>query len=272
MTLFESPEDADASTLPEPDGEIVRVCLLVAYNGRGFHGFAANPGVKTVAGVLTEALEKVLGHSVDLTCAGRTDKGVHAWGQVVTFDAESEGLDLARLQKSLNAMAKPSIVVRDTSLVADTFDARFSATARRYRYTIVNRPVSDPFLFGQSWHLPTPLDLDLLRLGCDPLLGEHDFSSFCRKVKVSEGETPPSLIRRVTDARWVDEGDGLLQFWIEANAFCHQMVRSIVGTLVEVGTGELTAGDLHWIIGARDRQNAGDIAPPDGLVLWEVTY
>ncbi len=267
MTLFDPDDRA-----PAPAGETVRVSMLVAYDGRNYHGFAENVGVKTVAGALTEAIQRVLGHGVDLTCAGRTDRGVHAWGQVVSFDVAHDGLDLERLQKSVNGLCKPWIVVRDLSLVADTFSARFSATARRYRYTIVNRAVPDPFLHAQSWHVAQPLDLDLLRLACDPFIGEHDFSAFCRKVKVAEGERVPTLVRRVTDARWVDEGDGLLRFWIEASAFCHQMVRSIVGTMVGVGLGRMTAGELHRIIQSGDRRQAGDIAPPDGLVLWEVTY
>jgi tRNA pseudouridine38-40 synthase len=267
VTLFEPDDRA-----PAPSGETVRVSMLVAYDGRDFHGFAANAGVKTVAGVLTEALERVLGHGVDLTCAGRTDRGVHARGQVISFDAARNGLDLDRLQRSVNGLCKPWIVVRDASLVANSFSARFSATGRRYRYTIVNRPVPDPFLHAQSWHVAKPLDFDLLRLACDPFIGEHDFSAFCRKVKVKDAETAPSLVRRVRNARWVDDGDGLLRFWIEANAFCHQMVRSIVGTMVAVGHGRITPGEIHGILASQDRRRAGEIAPPDGLVLWDVMY
>jgi tRNA pseudouridine38-40 synthase len=136
----------------------------------------------------------------------------------------------------------------------------------------VNRPVPDPFLHAQSWHVAQPLDFDLLRLACDPFIGEHDFSAFCRKVKVPADESAPTLVRRVRDARWVDEGDGLLRFWIEASAFCHQMVRSIVGTMVAVGHGRITPGEIHAIIESKDRRRAGEIAPPDGLVLWEVSY
>lgn len=241
--------------------------MTVAYDGTGFHGFAANHGVKTVGGALTTALEKVLGHRVELTCAGRTDKGVHAWGQVVSFDARADDLDAERLHKSLNAMCGPAIVVREVDVPPADFDARHSATARRYRYTIVNREVPDVFRRTTAWHVERPLDLDLLRLGCDPFLGEHDFSSFCR--------VPPnggSLTRRVRDARWVDCGDGVLEFWIEANAFCHQMVRSIVGTLVEVGWAKRTAGEIRSIMAAKDRHRAAQIAPPHGLCLWEVEY
>ena len=133
-------------------------------------------------------------------------------------------------------------MVRDAAVAAADFDARFSAPARGYRYTVLNRPVPDPFLAAHRVaRRPQPLDLRALRLACDPLIGEHDFSSFCRRPKA--GRRPSrSLVRRVLDARWDDLGDGVLRFEIEANAFCHQMVRSIVGTLVDVGRGQARAG------------------------------
>jgi tRNA pseudouridine38-40 synthase len=247
----------------------VRVRLVVAYDGGAFHGFAAQPGVSTVAGTLARTVERVLGHPVDLTCAGRTDAGVHGWGQVVSFDADADRFDPDKLQAAVNGMCRPAIVVREAAVAPDGFDARFDATSRRYRYTVLNRLVPDPFLAATAWHVPQPLELDRLRLACDPLIGEHDFSSFCRRPK---GEKEVSLVRRVLDARWDDEGDGILRFWIEATAFCHQMVRSIVGTLVDVGLGKRTAADVGLALRARDRSLAGPVAPPHGLVLWEVRY
>jgi tRNA pseudouridine38-40 synthase len=246
--------------------------MTVAYDGSGFRGFAANAGVTTVGGTLTEALERVLRHPVELTCAGRTDAGVHGWGQVVSFDARSEDLELAEVQRSVNRLCGGTIVVRDVAVAAPDFDARFSARARVYRYTILNRPVGDPFLARTSWHLTAPLDLRVLRLGCDPFIGSHDFSSFCRAPKVAEGQAPASLVRRVLDARWDEVDDGLLRFQIEATAFCHQMVRSIVGTLVEAGSGRRIAGELTAVLRSGNRQAAGQLAPPHGLCLWEVRY
>ena len=240
--------------------------MTVAYDGRGFRGFAVQREVKTVGGELTKAIGKVLGHPVELTCAGRTDAGVHAWGQVVHFDAR-EGADLEGLQRSLNKMLGPAIVVRDADVAAPDFDARRSATARCYRYTVLNRPVPDPFLAATTWHVEQPLDLRSMELGCDPLIGEHDFSSFCRRV-----DETTSLVRRVHDASWKDLGEGLLRFDIEASSFCQQMVRSIVGTLVAVGRGTKKAGDVAFILRAQDRQMAGEPAPPQGLCLWEVLY
>ena len=249
-----------------------RVRLLVAYDGAGFHGFWPNEGVATVGGTLQAAVEQVTGSPIELTCAGRTDTGVHAWGQVVSFDLPAERLDLERLQASVNKLCGPAIVVREASEADPQFDARHSATARTYRYTVLNRPYPDPFLHATTWHVAAPLDLRAMVLACDPLIGSHDFSSFCRRPKPAEGHEPASLVRRVTDARWVELEDGLLRFEITASAFCHQMVRSIVGLLVDVGRGRTRAGDVLGIIRARDRQVAPSPAPPQGLCLWSVTY
>lgn len=244
--------------------------MTVAYDGGGFHGFAPNPGVRTVGGALRDALETVVRSPVDITCAGRTDAGVHAWGQVVSFDVPAERFDPAALQRAVNRLCGPQIVVREVMQAADDFDARRSARSRTYRYTILNRPVPDPFLRHVTWHVADPLDIDLLHLGCDPLVGEHDFSAFCRRPK--RDRVPASLVRRVHRAGWSDLGGGLLRFEIEASAFCHQMIRSLVGTLVDVGRGHRTAGELLDILRSRDRARASRVAPPQGLCLWHVTY
>lgn len=272
MTLFDPAPDPSTAG-PVPAEELVRVRLVVAYDGIPYHGFALNAGVRTVGGTLTEAITKVLRHPVELTCAGRTDKGVHAWGQVVSFDAPADGLDLDALSRSLNALCGPTVVVRDAAVVPGDFDARFSARSRRYRYRIVNRPMPDPFLVGRAWHVAPPLDLRAMELACDALIGEHDFSTFCRRPK-GEGPNgePVSLRRRVLEAVWIDEGDGLFRLEIEASAFCHQMVRSIVGTLVDTGLGRRRAGDMLAAIRSQDRSVAGQVAPPDGLYLWAVRY
>ncbi len=266
MTLFEAPDSPAA-----PTGPLVRVRMLVAYDGSGFHGFATQPGQRTVAGVLGEAIEKMARHPVDLVCAGRTDRGVHAWGQVVSLDL-SPDVDLDALQRGLLKLCGPELVVREVSLADPEFSARFSARARTYRYTVLNRAVSDPFLAATSWHVTQPLDVELLALGCDPFLGEHDFSAFCRRPKVDPGAEAPSLVRRVRRAGWADLGDGVLRFEIEANAFCHQMVRSIVGTVVAAGHAQVRAGDIRGILRSGDRAAAAPIAPSQGLCLWHVDY
>lgn len=249
--------------------------LTVAYDGTRFHGFAENRDVRTVAGVLTNALERYVRRPVDLTCAGRTDRGVHARGQVVTFDVPADLVEgdvaLDRLVRAVNRMCGPEIAVRDPAVVPHDLDARFSAIARRYRYRIWNRPEPDPFTATQAWQVAAPLHLPTLRLACDPLIGEHDFATFCRRPARADG-TEASLVRRVTEARWFDDGGGHLRFEIEASAFCHQMVRSIVGTLVAVGLGRMTPGEIRPAMLARDRARAGDLAPPHGLTLLTVRY
>jgi tRNA pseudouridine38-40 synthase len=267
VTLFDEPVDSPAA----PSEPLVRVRMLVAYDGSGFHGFAAQPGQRTVAGVLGEAIERVARRPVDLTCAGRTDRGVHAWGQVVSLDLPAS-VDLESLQRSLVKLCGPAIVVRDVAVAAPDFDARYSATGRTYRYTVLNRPVPDPFMAATSWHVPVPLDVELLTLACDPFLGEHDFSAFCRRPKPAPGEEPVSLVRRVRRADWTDLSDGVLRFEIEATAFCHQMVRSIVGTIVAAGHSQVRAGEIRSILKAGDRAGAAPIAPPEGLCLWRVSY
>lgn len=269
MTLF----DPSVGEVAPPDpATAVRVRATVAYHGAGFRGFAAQPGQRTVAGVLAEALERTLRHPVTITCAGRTDAGVHAWGQVISFDAAAEPggdkLDLGAVQRSVNKQLHAEVVIRDIAEASPDFDARRSATGRRYRYTVLNRTEPDPFLAGTAWHVEAPLDVRTMRLACDPVIGEHDFSSFCRKPPDPEAV----MVRRVRSADWRVLEDGLLRFEIEASAFCHQMVRSLVGTMVDVGTGRKKAGDMAWILRARDRALTSGPAPPHGLCLWEVQY
>jgi tRNA pseudouridine38-40 synthase len=263
------PSAADVEVAPPAEGR-VRVRFVVAYDGGRYRGMAENDGVATVGGSIREVLELAVGHEVVLSLAGRTDAGVHAWGQVVSFDAAADRADPERLAQAVNRRCVPGIVVREASYAPDDFDARFSARIRRYRYTVVNRPLPDPFLAPTSWWVPEPLDLNALRLGCDGLIGLHDFTSFCRRPKGQPGE--PNMMRRVLDARWHDLGDGVLRLDVDAKAFCHQMVRSITGTLVDMGRGRKRAGEMTTILRALDRQAAGTVAPAHGLCFWEVVY
>ena len=255
---------------PPPASDSERVLeLTVAYDGTDFHGFAAQPGLRTVEGELTAALARVLQEPVELACAGRTDAGVHAWGQVVSCPIPPSCDDerLARLRRAVNGQLAPEIVVRAAAIGAPGFDARHSARSRSYRYTIVNRDVPDPFRARTAWWLPAPLDLTLLRLGADPFLGEHDFATFCRK-----GPPGSTTTRRVLESCWHDLGDGVLRYDITATAFCWQMVRSIVGTLVDVGGGKVRPGEILGLLRARDRNAVGRVGVPQGLCLWEVGY
>ena len=165
-------------------------------------------------------------------------------------------------------------MVREAAWPPPDFDARFSALARVYRYTVLNRAGAEPVHCARTtWHVETPLDLERMRLACDPLIGSHDFSSFCRAPGCAPDQPPASLVRRVIDARWDDLGDGVLRFQIEANAFCHQMVRSIVGTLVDVGPGRRSPGEVTAVVlrpGTARRPVSW--RRPTGLCLLEVRY
>jgi tRNA pseudouridine38-40 synthase len=266
LTLFDEPTG--------PVGPVVRVRLLVAYHGRGFRGLAPNAGVRTVVGELIDALAPILGYRPEITMAGRTDAGVHAWGQVLSLDVPADRVDLVRIQRSVNRRLGPEVVIRQLDVVPPDFDARRHATARLYRYTVVNRPVPDPFRAEVAWWVADPLDVGAMALACDPLIGEHDFSSFCRRPRGPSGgdDEEVSLVRRVTDARWDDLGDGILRFSIRGSAFCHQMVRSIVGLHVAVGRGRRRAGEVRAVLEARDRAATVSPAPAGGLCLWAVEY
>lgn len=253
------------------------VSLLVAYDGTDFHGFAESKDVVTVMGTLRATLEQILQVELDLTAAGRTDAGVHGWGQVVTGRLPADA-DLPRLQTSTNRMCAPAISVRSAQWVADDFDARFSATSRAYRYDVWNHPQPNPLRARTSWHVPDRLDVDAMNAGAAHLLGEHDFASFCRRPKVAAGYPEKSLVRILQRAEWrrvIDDDEPshpLLRFEIAASSFCHQMVRSIVGTLIDVGRGRRPADSVVDTLAALDRAAAGPVAPPTGLVLWHVGY
>lgn len=253
-----------------------RVRLDVAYDGTEFSGFAPNVGVRTVGGELQDALSRVLGTSVVITVAGRTDKGVHAAGQVVTFDIPESipgtQLNLTRLARALNSLCGPDIAVTQARPVGTDFDARFSARWRRYHYTVWNRTAPNPRLARWAWHVADPLELDAMNQAAIPLVGEHDFAAFCRRPPSTPGLDPPSLVRRVISATWEDLGDGQLRFDIAASSFCHQMVRSITALLVDVGRGRRHAADVVATLRSLDRAQSAGVAPPHGLSLVAVGY
>ena len=253
--------------------DICRARFVVSYRGSAFRGAAASVGVRTVVGDLTAAMQRVLGGvEIDLTLAGRTDAGVHAHGQVISVDLPAT-VDLDDLTHRLNRMCAPDIAVREPMWVAADFDARFSAQWRRYRYHVWNAPAVEPLLSDLTWHVPFSLDVDAMNRAGEALIGEHDFTSFCRVPDVPESGQVPSMRRRVLDLGWRRRTPPeLLRFEIRGTAFCHQMVRSIVGTLVDVGRGRIDVDALAAILNAQNRAQAGQVAPPHGLVLWDVGY
>ena len=261
-----SSKDAYSKDASSVESNSVIIRMTVAYDGTDFHGFAQQRDQRTVAGEISGALSKVLRAEKTLACAGRTDAGVHAWGQVVSF-AAPDGTDPAMLVERLNRMLGSEIAVRDASIAPAGFDARHSARARTYRYTVLNRSTPDPSMARSAWWVPEPIDVHALQLAATPFIGEHDFASFCRKGP--EGST---TVRRVLESEWHDLGDGVLRYQVKATAFCWQMVRALVGTQVEAGRGKRKAGEILSILRAKDRAAAGQLAPPHGLSLWRVDY
>ena len=238
--------------------------LDVAYDGTDFHGYARQPDLRTVQGEIEAALAHHTG-PIETVVAGRTDRGVHATGQVVSFSVPID-LDVDRVRRSLNSLLSDEIAVLELREVADYFHARFSAVLRAYRYEILNRPFPDPLRARTSWHVTDPLDLEAMNEASAMFVGELDFASFCRKA-ADGGNT----IREVHWAGWRADGD-LVEFSVAANAFCHQMVRSMVAVLVEVGRTRLAPAEVKGILEARDRDRARGTAPPQGLVLTRVAY
>ena len=252
---------------------MARYRLRLSYDGGPFRGFAVNEGVPTVGGALRFALEQVLQHDVPIVCAGRTDAGVHALDQVVSFDTEKP-VDPEALRTSLNSMCKPHIVVSDVEAVADDFDARFSCTGRSYRYRILNQRLRDPFRMDHTWRVSVPLDVDLMQRAGQHLLGTHDFSSFCRRqfdvfddVRVEKPRT-----RTLRSVEWSHHPDNEIHLNVSASSFCQQMVRSITGLSVEVGLGLLSPEAVPEILAAKDRNAVPRVAPPHGLFLLAVSY
>ena len=241
--------------------------LDLAYDGTGFRGWAAqrDPAIRTVQGELTGALERILRQEVRLVVAGRTDAGVHAAGQVASFVTGS-GLAPERIAAALNGALAPEVVIRRATVAPDGFDARRWAIERAYRYAIGVAPLPDPFTARFTWHRPGAPALGPMRAAARTLVGEHDFTSFCRHP--GPGRSTVRELRRISVRR---SGD-LLELRFAADAFLHQMVRALVGTLVAVGDGKLDPGDVARILRARDRSGAPPIAPPHGLTLEHVRY
>jgi tRNA pseudouridine38-40 synthase len=242
----------------------VIVRLSLAYDGSGFRGWARNSGQRTVEGVLSDALARVLGDAPKLSVAGRTDAGVHARGQVASFVA-GDDVDLERLQRSINGMLAPEVVAWDVRRAAEGFDARFSATAREYRYRIDAGAWPDPFEARFVWHRPGAFALSPMRDAARHLLGEHDFASFCRRPQ--SGGT----VRRLELLSIARMGDRV-EITARANAFLHQMVRALVGTLVRAGAGKLDPEYVGSILQARDRSRTPNMAPAHGLTLERVVF
>ena len=253
----------------------MRLRIDLAYDGGEFHGWAAQPGLRTVQGELEAALATVLRlPSVALVCAGRTDTGVHARGQVTHADVTPEDLAAAAgrfegepevaLERRLNGILPADLRVRRVSVAPGGFDARFSAMWRRYAYRICDG-VADPLTRGHVLAWPRRLDVEAMNETSATLLGLHDFAAFCKQ---REGAT---TIRTLLDLSWRRDDD-LLTGTVRADAFCHHMVRSLVGALVAVGEGRRPASWAAEVLAAGARDAAVTVVPAHGLTLEEVAY
>lgn len=247
--------------------------LRFSYHGAAFRGFAPNAGVATVGGTLQAALETVFQHEVPITCAGRTDAGVHAHDQVVHFDTERP-VDLDRLGRSINGLCKPHIAIHSVEQVGQEFDARFSCIERRYRYRVLNRSVPCPFRHDRTWRVHGALDLDAMNAAGAHLLGTHDFASFCRRqiVDIADGQHEKSRVRELRELTWTRQPDDEIQLVIVGSSFCQQMVRSIAGMCVDVGLGRVQTSEVPAILASKDRTSVPRVAPPQGLSLERVRY
>ncbi|PSK13525.1 tRNA pseudouridine(38-40) synthase TruA [Brevibacillus sp. NRRL NRS-603] len=242
-----------------------RLRCVLAYDGTDFSGFQVQPDQVTIQGEIEAALNRVTGEDIQVFGSGRTDAGVHARGQVIHFDTSSN-IPMDKWRFVLNNQLPDSIVIRTVEEVDASFHARFDVQVKEYRYCIDNNPVADVFRHRYADHVRFPLDVDAMQQAAHYLVGEHDFTSFCSaktfvedKVRTVYGLT----VEKIGDEVWVT---------CRGNGFLYNMVRIIVGTLVEVGQGKRNPAELKEILAACDREKAGKTAPAKGLTMWEVLY
>jgi tRNA pseudouridine38-40 synthase len=240
--------------------------LDLAYDGAPFRGFARQPDVRTVQGDLELALGRIFKGAYHCVGAGRTDAGVHALGQVVNVPEAPDDADPEKLVGALNGICGPSIAVTACTEVPDDFNARFSARSRTYVYGILEGGVPNPFLNGTTWSHRGGLDAGAMNEAAGHLVGEHDFTSFGR---LPDAEATATRYLYELEVR---RSDHLLRIKARANAFIQQMVRSLVGTLVQVGEGKMSPAEMPEILDAKDRSAAGPVAPAHGLCLVSVEY
>ena len=243
-----------------------RIKCTISYDGTGFSGYQVQPGKRTVQGELEKALEKMnKGTSIRVSASGRTDAGVHARGQVIHFDTTLE-IEPARWHTALNSLLPVDIAVLSVDIAKPDFHARFDAVGKEYRYFLLPSKHRDPFKRNYAYQFQYELNFDAMREASKQLLGTHDFTSFCSaKTEVED---------RVRTLKEIDfyEDNGLLVFRFVGDGFLYNMVRILVGTLLEVGTGRRGADTMHHLLAEQDRTLAGKTAPGHGLYLWKVYY
>ena len=242
----------------------MRYFLKLSYNGAPFHGWQVQPNAVSVQSTIEEALSTVLRENISIVGAGRTDTGVNARQMYAHFDYDTEIPDFGKLINSLNRLVGKDIAIYDIIKVADDAHARFDATARTYKYFVTHQ--KSPFLYPLSWHCPQSLDYEKMNEACEVLKRHIDFTSFSKlhtDVKTNNC--------RIDYAHWQKEGE-MMVFTITADRFLRNMVRAVVGTLVEVGRGKISVEEFEQIILKKDRCSAGTSMPPQALFLWKVNY
>jgi tRNA pseudouridine38-40 synthase len=256
----------DEPATPPGDGGLVRVRLDLGYDGTEFSGWARQPSRRTVCGVLEESLSQVFRRPLTLTVAGRTDAGVHASGQVAHVDLPVES-DVDGLAKRLSRVLPADVRVFRATRVPEEFDARFSALRRHYAYRVADAPYgAEPLRRLDTLAWPRPLSLAALSEASELLLGEHNFCAFCKR---REGATTIRELQRLT---WTRGEDGVLTAAVSADAFCHSMVRSLVGALLAVGEGRKPVDWPASLLRSTERSSSVTVAPPHGLTLVRVDY
>lgn len=241
--------------------------LVIAYNGSAYHGWQRQAdGIDTVQQRVEESAAKVIGHPVVVSGSGRTDAGVHAAGQVANFYTGNLSIPLRGLRRAMNSHLPRDIAIRSADVVAEDFHASRSAVAKTYRYRIYVAPVRPVQLCGQVWHYWRSLEADRMKAAADRLVGEYDFRGFATSAEVRE-----NTVRTIYRCE-VAQADSEIIVLVTGSGFLYNMVRNIVGTLVEIGRQRWPAERIDEILTSRDRRNAGPTAPPDGLSLMSVKY
>ena len=253
-----------------------RILLRVAYDGTNYHGWQVQPNAKTIEGELNRVLTQLTGEEIQVTGASRTDAGVHALGNVAVFDTASR-IPAEKFSYALNQRLPEDIVIQSSVQVADDFHPRHCDCRKTYEYDILNRTFPLPAYRNTAYFLYGDLDLDAMRRACQTFLGEHDFASFCAagaqvQTTVRTIYSLEVLEQPLTGAGRGDTPERLLTIRVRGNGFLYNMVRIIVGTLVEVGRGHIRPEETEGIIAACDRAKAGPTAPARGLRLVEIAY
>jgi tRNA pseudouridine38-40 synthase len=246
--------------------------LTIAYDGAGFHGWQFQPGLATIQGAVNDVLRKITQEKITVNGASRTDAGVHALGQVAHFKTQS-ALSAGEFLRALNALLPPAVRIISTEEVGMDFHARWLTQAKTYRYRIWRGRVLPPFEYRRALHLPWPLDEAAMAEAARCFEGEHDFTSFAASSGSEDDDRDREMVRVIHSSELVREpGGDEISYVVRGRSFLRYMVRKIVGTLLEVGKGNLASADIARIFEARDRSRSGPTVPPEGLYLVSIEY